>query len=610
MLRSTVPQFAIKVDGRTIPDDAMHALLESVVESSLHLPDACTIRLHDADFKWLDERLFQEGGEVEIQAGQGRDPLHTIFQGEVTTIELDLAAMGVPTLTIRCMDKAHRLHRGKERRTHEQVKDSDIVRKVAQEMGLQADIDETSLVHPWVLQNNQSNWEFLSMLAERNGFRLYLEGKDKLSFKKVQDEPPTQTELEWGKDLRSFRLRVSSSPQVEEVVVRSWDPDTKQAIVGTAKNPKGTAKIEERGEGAAVGNQAFGKAKMVIVDRPVKSQREAETVAQSVIDEIAASFIEADGLCYGHPELRPGGSVKISNIGKRFSGEYIVTSTTHTYSPAEGFSTQFVISGKKPSTLLAILGGAGKSDGKASPNAGNIVVAIVTDNLDPENRGRIKVKFPWLTEDLQSHWVRVASPMAGAGRGFTFLPEIDDEVLVAFEHGDVNRPFMIGALWNGKDAPPVKNSQAVEGGKVRRRWIQSRSGHVIELDDNGRITITTSSGEEVFLQEGKGIQVSTPNGHRIFAANDGRVMMVTKEDRAVGASDKDKNVAMFDGSGNSVHIDSTANTISIKSTMAVNVQAMGVVSVTGAQILLNSPGAPAMAKAPSTDAGMQKDPPK
>lgn len=610
MLRSTVPQFAIKVDGKAIPDEAMHALLESTVESSLHLPDACTLRLHDADFKWLDEKLFQEGGEIEIQAGEGRDPLHIIFQGEVTTIELDLAAMGVPTLTVRCMDKAHRLHRGKQRRTHEQVKDSDIVRKIAQELGLQADIEETTQVHPWVLQNNQSHWEFLAMLAERNGYRLYLEGKDKLCFKKVLDEVPKQTELEWGKDLRSFRLRVSSSPQVDEVVVRSWDPDTKQAIVGTAKKPKGTAKIDERGEGAAVGNQAFGKAKMVIVDRPVKSQQEAESVAQSVIDEIAASFIEADGLCYGHPELRPGGSIQVKNIGKRFSGEYIVTATTHTYSPAEGFSTQFVISGKRPDTLLSILGGAGKGDGKASSNAGNIVVAVVTDILDPENMGRVKVKYPWLTEDLQSHWVRIATPMGGAGRGFTFLPEIDDEVLIAFEHGDVNRPFMIGALWNGKDNPPLKSDQAVEGGKVRRRRIMSRIGHTIDLDDNGRIFIKSSSGEEVFLQDGKGIQISTPNGQKVFATDDGRVMMVTKDGHAIGASDKDMSIALFDKPGNSIVIDTTANTISIKSLMAISVQATGTVSVTGAQVLINTPGPGGMSKTHSTDPGMDKDLPK
>ena len=519
LLRSTVPQFAIKVDGKEIPDDAMHEVLESTVESSLHLPDACTIRVHDADFKWLDEKLFQEGKEVEIQAGEGRDPLFTIFQGEITTIELDLAAMGVPTLTVRCLDKAHRLHRGSQRRTFENVKDSDIAKKIATEMSLKADVDETTQVHPWVIQNNESNWDFLSMLAERNGYRFYLEGKDKLCFKKVSDQTPKETELEWGKDLRSFRVRVSSSPQVEEVIVRGWDPSTKKPIVGTARDPKGTPKIEERGDGAQVGNQAFGKSKMVIVDRPVKTQHEAETVAQSILDEIANSFIEADGLCYGHPQLRPGESIKIKNIGKRFSGKFIVTSTTHTYSPAEGFSTQFVISGKQPSTLLSILSSEGTHEDKASPNAGNIVVGIVTDNLDPENLARVKVKYPWLTEDHQSHWARIATPMAGSGRGFHFLPEIDDEVLVAFEHGDVNRPFVIGALWNGVDKPVEGNSKSVGANKVNRRTIKTRIGHTFLLDDTGyagEMSMTTANGHHFTLNDaGQNITAKTRLGHTI-----------------------------------------------------------------------------------------------
>lgn len=530
-IRSTVPQFAIKIDGKAIPDQAMQEVLESTVESSLHLPDACTIRVHDVDFKWLDEKLFQEGKEVEIQAGEGRDTLFTIFQGEITTLEMDLAAMGVPTLTVRCLDKAHRLHRGKFRRTFEQVKDSDIVKKIATEMGLQQDVDETAQVRPWVIQNNETNWEFLSMLAERSGCRLYLEGKDKLSFKKVADQASKEVEVEWGKDLRSFRVRVSSSPQVNEVIVRGWDPGSKQPIVGSAKRPAGTVQIQERGEGGKVSSEAFGEAKMVIVDRPIHTQAEADQLAQSTLDEIGGSFVEADGLCYGQAQLRPGQAIKLKNIGNRFSGEYKVTSTNHTYSPAEGFTTQFVVSGKQPQTLLSILSSDSKPDGKASPNAGNIVVAIVTDNLDPEGLGRVKLKYPWLTEDHQSHWARIVAPMAGGGRGFYFLPEIDDEVLVAFEHGDVNKPYVIGALWNGVDKPIETNGKAVASGKVNRRTIKTRIGHTILLDDTGgagEMSLTTCNGHHLTLNDGgRKIEAKTTLGHNIVLDDGGMMLSVT-----------------------------------------------------------------------------------
>jgi uncharacterized protein involved in type VI secretion and phage assembly len=108
-----------------------------------------------------------------------------------------------------------------------------------------------------------------------------------------------------------------------------------------------------------------------------------------------------------------------------------------------------------------------------------VVVGIVTNNQDPENMARVRVKFPWLSDDHESWWARIAVPMGGSGRGTYFLPEVDDEVLVAFEHGDVRSPYVVGALWNGKDSPPTNNSD----GKNNIRLIHSRSGHLVRLDD-------------------------------------------------------------------------------------------------------------------------------
>jgi len=108
-----------------------------------------------------------------------------------------------------------------------------------------------------------------------------------------------------------------------------------------------------------------------------------------------------------------------------------------------------------------------------------VVVGIVTNNQDPDNMARVRVKFPWLSDDDESWWARMAVPMGGPGRGTYFLPEVDDEVLVAFEHGDVRSPYVVGALWNGKDAPPTNNSD----GKNNIRLIHSRSGHLVRLDD-------------------------------------------------------------------------------------------------------------------------------
>jgi uncharacterized protein involved in type VI secretion and phage assembly len=115
-----------------------------------------------------------------------------------------------------------------------------------------------------------------------------------------------------------------------------------------------------------------------------------------------------------------------------------------------------------------------------------VVVGIVTNNQDPENMHRVKVRFPWLSQDHESNWARVATSMAGNGRGAYFLPEVDDEVLVAFEHGLIDQPYIIGSLWNGKDQPPESN----QDGKNNHRAFKSRSGHIIRFNDqDGQETI-------------------------------------------------------------------------------------------------------------------------
>jgi uncharacterized protein involved in type VI secretion and phage assembly len=170
--------------------------------------------------------------------------------------------------------------------------------------------------------------------------------------------------------------------------------------------------------------------------------------------------------------------------------------------------------------LLNALLDSGKGQANIAPIQG-VVIGIVTNNQDPENLGRVKVKFPWLSQEDESAWARIAAPMAGNNRGAYFLPEVDDEVLVAFERGDLRFPYILGALWNGKDAPPEKN----EDGGNHVRSIVSRSGHVIRLNDkdgNEKIEIIDKSQKNsivfdtanntIKITTNKDIKLSAPQG--------------------------------------------------------------------------------------------------
>jgi uncharacterized protein involved in type VI secretion and phage assembly len=202
--------------------------------------------------------------------------------------------------------------------------------------------------------------------------------------------------------------------------------------------------------------------------------------------------------------LKPGVQIRLKGLSTRFSGDYYVSAATHQMTAERGYLTSVIVTGRQPNSVTALVG-AGNGSRPGAPAAARttatypgVVIGIVTNNKDPEMGGRVKVKFPWLDDQLETDWARIASPMAGNGRGFFWLPEITDEVLVAFEHGDINRPYVVGGLWNGQDKPPRTAAQAVGGdGKVNLRVIKSRSGHTITIDDTQgqeNITIVDKTG--------------------------------------------------------------------------------------------------------------------
>jgi len=164
-----------------------------------------------------------------------------------------------------------------------------------------------------------------------------------------------------------------------------------------------------------------------------------------------------------------------------------------------------------------------------SEKISGVVVGVVSNNKDDDGLGRVKVIFPWLSETEESQWARVATLMAGEKRGALFLPEVGDEVLVAFEQGDRDRPYVIGALWNGKDKPPKTN----DNGKNNIRLIQSRSGHQITLDDTDgseKIEITDKTGKNSIVWDAAENTITiTAEKDIVLKAPSGKISLDAKE---------------------------------------------------------------------------------
>lgn len=191
-----------------------------------------------------------------------------------------------------------------------------------------------------------------------------------------------------------------------------------------------------------------------------------------------------------------------------------------------------------------------------------VAIAIVTQNKDPDNLCRVKVRFPWHEKPSESYWARLATPMAGADRGFVVIPEVDDEVLVAFEREDVRFPIVLGGLWNGKDKPPRSNGD----GKNDKRILQSRKKHYLLFDDGDKGVV----------------ELCHEKGRKVTFTDDG--------------------IVMEDDKGNSVKIDSNAGsitieakgalkikaaTIAIEATGTLDVKATGTLNVRGSQVNIN-----------------------
>jgi uncharacterized protein involved in type VI secretion and phage assembly len=193
-----------------------------------------------------------------------------------------------------------------------------------------------------------------------------------------------------------------------------------------------------------------------------------------------------------------------------------------------------------------------------------VAVGVVTNNQDPDGLGRVKVRLPWLSDDDETYWARIAVPMAGNDRGFYHLPEVDDEVLLAFEQGSIDRPYVLGALWNGKDKPPESN----DDGKNNKRTWKSRSGHIVRLDD-------TNGSEKIEIVDKSG------KNSIVITTSDNKLTIQADSDITIQSSSGKVKI-----SGNGIELSSRAG-VKIDAGANADLTASGQMNIKGATVNLN-----------------------
>jgi phage protein D/phage baseplate assembly protein gpV len=570
----------VEIDGNPLAEDIAPLLVSAYVDDSRQLPDTFVLRFRDPNRMVLSKSAAKVGSsiKVSVQVADAVQP-EPLISGEVTALEAEYDAGGTFTV-IRGYDQTHRFFRGRRTASYQQMTASDIATKIAQRAKLQiGEVTATTTVFDHYSQAGQTDWEVLSALARANNLEIAVrEGKFSFTSPTVASKAPpagggASTDplvLELGKDLLRFRSILTSAGQVGNVEVRGWDVATKNAL--TATEAAETKRIELPTVTPKALAKTFGDPTYVATDVPYRTQAEVDEAAKALADEVASAFAEFEGTARGNPKLRAGAAVSIDGLGEPFDGKYTITTSRHRFDPLTGYTTSFSVTGRQDRTLLGL---ASNGHGKAPAV---IVIGQVSDAADPEKSGRVKLTFPWLSADYVSDWARTVQSGAGKDRGWQVLPEVGDEVLVAFEQGDFRRPTVVGGLFNGVDTMPRGPMDLVDGGtgKINRRSMVSRLGHRVDLVD-----ASGKEGVRVATTDEKLKLIMDHSGTTITLHADGKVVIEGTQGIAIDSAS-----ANMELKGNQIKIKATGGVTVDGGSGAVDVKAGGQLSLTGASAKL------------------------
>jgi phage protein D/phage baseplate assembly protein gpV len=564
---------SVLVDGVEIDPKFRELLVEVRVHDSLSLPSYAIVRLSDPLGENVDRQPLQLGKGLEIKAAAiGDRATTTIFKGEVVALEPEFTQDGC-MISVRAYDRSHRLQRATKVRTFQQMSASDMVKKICQEAGLApGTVNPTTVVYEFFQQSAETDRDFIRRFERQYDYEFLVEGQ-KYHFRTAGAGRGAAVELKWGETLLTFRPRVTAVQQVNSVQVRGWDVKGKAAIAGNGSSPRPSASL---GIQRSAVTSKFGRAEVLVADRTVESASEANKVAGSDVGRRAEAFAEAEGTCLGNPKVRAGSKVKI-DVGNKMGGTYLVSSATHVYRGAKGYTTSFKIAGRSERGLLDLVHPPERRDWAA-----HLVIGVVTNVNDPQEMGRVRVKYPALSMQEESGWARICTPAAGNPRGVLMRPHINDEVVVAFENGDARRPLIVGSVFNGKDKPGAELLQEKKGSfavvSTEKGFVHTKDDLTFKSDKNMIVEVASDETTKVkgnAVHEGRTVKLKAGTSYEIEA---GSSMKIKGVSISVEAS------ASLQLKGATVQIESQGPA-TVKGSV-LNLEGTGVVNVTGGLIKL------------------------
>ncbi|MFE5409428.1 VgrG-related protein [Microbacterium sp. NPDC056569] len=603
----------VSVGGTALPPAVAGLLERSRITDAANLPDSFELEFVDSGGIVLEQGGFSIGAAVTLAVSQnGGDGPQKLLEAEVTALDREDVGGELRT-RVRGLDTSHRLFRGRRVAAYVDMSTADIVQKVAQRAGVEVgSISGPATILAHTTQDNVSDWVFLKRLADDSGCVFSVVDR------KLQFGPPTSAStagsgsatadddpvvVEHGRNTQYLHATITSAEQVPEVEVRGWDVAAKEKVVSTAPAKTRTTELPTL-DPAAVAN-VFASPRYVSAAGTGTPQRQ-DKLAEAIAARIAGGFAEVEAQILGNPRIRSGIAVRLRGFGAPFDGRYTVTETRHEFTAEQGYTTAFTVCDASDRSLLGVGSPELAAAGHTVPG---VLSALVSDisGAAVGQHGRVRLTFPSLSDDYVSGWARVEQAGAGAERGTVVMPEVGDEVLVAFESGRFDRPVVLGGLYNGKDLPQGGWDSYVESGSVVRRSFTSRTGMVVEfLEKPGEETLriaTNAGAQHVTLTQSaeKGIQIFSEGSVSVVARRDATVAVdgdatVTASQGRISLSaakialDASSELAItapkvtVDGG---VSVDVTGAAVAVKATGSAELSASGVTVVKGRLVQIN-----------------------
>ncbi|MGP4114261.1 VgrG-related protein [Streptomyces sp. 4N509B] len=609
----------VSIGGKVLTREHASLLTECWVDQGMGVPAAFQLTFRDPRRTILGLVGARFGVKVRISpvaAGRGAgDPLLT---GEITGLEADYDGTG-SFAVIRGYDAGFRLMRQRRVEAYRNQRASDIARRLAGLDGVTIGrIDPTTTLYEFISQAGVSDWDFLARLADENEMVMSVDARGRFQFvrpKPASGAPPppagTNTSpfvLKGGEDILRLRAAVTAADQVKKVESRGWDVTTKRKVTATAAataNP-----------GIAIGSSPsqatapFKPVTLVETRTPYDRQAEVRYAAAALADDVTSSFAELEIAVRGTPKLRAGVPVTLADVGQPFEGKYTVTSVRHLFGAGDHYEAWATVSGRQWRSLYGLASGGGGGGGggaQAEARLPSVANALVTDVQDPLRQGRVKLEFPWLDDRYVSDWTRVVQ-WGGKGGGSIFPLDVGDEVLVAFDRGALDHPFVIGGLYNGRDKPTEVPDVPLHDGLRRlaaRHTLSDRTGNRLDLlsqqtggmkrgvrlaTGNDRLVINLDRTKTEITVDSKGSVSIT--GSRSVSVDAGTDLTLSARRRLSISSG---GVLSIEGRG-PVNVRSLTGPVAVNAAAALSLTAAAAVTVTAAGAVTTTSAGPATIK--------------